>query len=232
MPLAPNAQYIVNDRTATLAAGQGLFAAGRPVDFSRSMIDLDSCASFTEVICASASHPYVLGVRLDIDDSLITKIYTVETDDGDWLFDPDNYLTVSRREDWSLIPEAERLTREELDLGARAYFEFWADKSFKVPWGDPCARLEGGMGGYDSKLRDDYAGGTTHWGSCSVGVPADDMTLRIKGSLVDRDYGMAVLFLNLGGTDSHLFRILKDESLLPRTGFGYGIRYVHTLTEQ
>ncbi|MBN1759816.1 MAG: carboxypeptidase regulatory-like domain-containing protein [Chitinispirillaceae bacterium] len=232
MPLAPDAQYIVNDRTATLAAGEGLFAAGLPVDFYRSMIDLDSCATFTEVICASAPHQYVLGVRLDVDDSLITKIYTVETDEGDWLFDADNYLTVSRRENWGLVPEAERLTREQLDLGARAYFEFWGDKDFKVPWGDPCARLEGGMGGYDGKLRDEYAGGTTHWGSCSVGVPEDDMTLRIKESLVDRDYGMVVLFLNLGGTDSHLYRIIKDESLLPRTGFDYGIRYVHTLTEQ
>ena len=46
----------------------------------------------------------------------------------DWLFDADAYLQHSPSEDWSEIPENERLTRTELDSGARAYFEFWGNK--------------------------------------------------------------------------------------------------------
>jgi hypothetical protein len=54
-----------------------------------------------------------------------------------------------------------------------------------------------------------------------VGVPDQGFAPQPRDHLVDVDYGMVVLLLNLGGADSHLFRILDT-----------GIRYVHTLTVQ
>jgi len=57
--------------------------------------------------------------------------------------------------------------------------------------------------------------------SCDVGIPDQGFAPQPYDHLVDVDYGMVVLLLNLGGADSHLFRILDT-----------GIRYVHTLTVQ
>lgn len=232
MPLSEGAEYVVNDSPATLAAGQGLFQWAAAPDFHRNLLDVEACRTFTEIICATWSHQYVLGVALSVTEGKISKVYVVETDDGDWSFGADNYLSRSQQEDWSVIPEGERISREELDSGARSYFAYWGDSSVEVPWGDPCARLEGGsFGAFDSPLADTWTE-DGQWGSCSVGIPHDGFAPQPRESLIDPDTGMVVLLLNLGGTDSHLFRFEKDESLLPRTGYGYGMVYVHTLTVQ
>jgi hypothetical protein len=234
MPLAASAEYIVNDKSATLAAGQGLFQYALPIDFHRNLLDVEECRTFTEIICASWTDQYVLGVALTVSETEISKVYVIETSEGDWNFGAADYLKrSSQQEDWSLIPEGERLTRTQLDEeGARLYFAYWTDKRIDIaPWGDPCSRLEGGKGGAaDIALSDEWQGDMMQFGSCTIGCP--DLALNVRESLVDPDYGMAVLLLSFGGADSHLFRIEKDESLIPRTGFGYGYRYVHTLTVQ
>jgi len=232
MPLSASVEYVVNDDAATLAAGQGLFQWESAPDFHRHLVDVEQCRTFSEIICASWSHQYVLGVALTITDDAISQIYVVETDDGDWLFGADGYLDRSPGEDWSLISEGERLTREQLDSGARAYFAYWGDANVEVPWGDPCARLEGGsFGAFDTPLADAYTE-DNQWGSCSVGIPHDGFAPQPRESIIDPDYGMVVLLLNLGGADSHLFRFVRDDSLSSRTGYDYGMVYVHTLTEQ
>ncbi len=208
MALSAGASYAEN--FSTVAFGEGLWLEPVTVDFSRSLLDVTRCASFTEIISATNSHPYVLGVRLQIEGAEISEVSAIVTDEGDWLFDADVYLQYSPDEDWSLVPEAERLSYEELRDGALAYFKYWGDKSYPVPWGMPCARLEGGV----------YTGDGPN-SSCNVGVPDEGFEPMPTDHLVDVDYGMTVLFLNLGGADSHLFRILDT-----------GIRYVHTLTEQ
>ena len=191
-----------------------------------------ACRTFTEIICASWAHQFVLGVTLSVTDGEISKIYVVETDEGDWAFGADGYLDRSPGEDWARHPADALISREDLDSGARAYFEYWGDKNVKVPWGDPCARLEGGsMGAFDSPLADAWTE-NGQWGSCSGGIPDQSFAPSPRESIIDQDYGMVVLLLNLGGTDSHLFYFLSDESLASRTGFDYGMRYVHTLTQQ
>ncbi len=232
MPLSDSIEYVVNDDAAPLAAGEGLFQWAAEPDFHRNLLDVEACRTFTEIICATWSHQYVLGVALTVTGSEISEIYVVETDEGDWAFGADNYLSRSQQEDWSLIPEGERPTREELDSGARAYFAYWGDKSVDVPWGDPCARMEGGsFGAFELPLRDEWTE-DQQWGSCSIGIPDQGFAPQPRESIIDPDHGMIVLLLNLGGEDSHLFRFEKDASLSPRTGFDHGMVYVHTLTEQ
>jgi len=208
MPLATGATYVENESSS--AFGQGVWQAPIPVDFHRNLLDVQRCGTFTEVISASASHQYVLGARLQVEGSQVTEVEVVATDEGDWLFDADAYLDISPGEDWSLVPEGERLSYEALRDGAYAYFEYWADRSVQVPWGTPCARLEGGA----------YTGDFPN-SSCDVGIPDQGFAPQPYDHLVDVDYGMVVLLLNLGGADTHLFRILNT-----------GIRYVHTLTVQ
>jgi hypothetical protein len=232
MPTTSSTQYVINDQSTTIAAGQGHFQYALDPDFHRDFFDVDACRSFSEVICSTWSHPYVLMVVLTVSGSQISKYYVVETDAGDWSFDAAKYLTRSKSEDWSVIPEADRISRADLEAGAKLYFTFWGDKTAKVPWGDPCARLEGGsFGAFDSALLDTYDA-TNLWGSCSVGIPDQGFAPQPREALVDVDLGTVDLLLNLGGSDSHMFRFKKDASLQPRTGFGYGMRYVHTLTVQ
>ncbi len=232
MPTSSSTQFVLNDKSTTLAAGQGHFQYAKDPDFHRDFFDVEACRSFSEVICSTWSHPYVLMVVLTVKDSQISKYYVVETDAGDWSFDAAKYLTRSKQEDWSVIPEADRISRADLEAAARAYFAFWGDKNTKVPWGDPCARLEGGsFGAFDTPLRDTYDA-TNLWGSCSVGIPDQGFAPQPREVLIDPDLGAVDLLLNLGGSDSHLFRFKKDASLKSRIGFDYGMVYVHTLTVQ
>ena len=98
-----------------------------------------------------------------------------------------------------------------MQYAADQYFQYWIDNTADVPWGDPCARLEGGMYTGDVSLAN---------GSCSVGVPAQGFAPSINHYVFDPDQGIVVAFLNMPGPDSHMFHVTNS----------HGIRYIHTLT--
>jgi hypothetical protein len=208
MPLSATAKYIEND-SKTSSFGHGLWETPLTPDFHRSLIDVDSCATFSEIIDTSSSTPYVLGVRLRVSSGKISEVYAVVTTTGYWGFNAKNYLRYSMPEDWSELPAGQRLTREELRAGSYAYFAYWSDKTVRLPVSStvPCSRIEGGM----------WTGEAV--GRCTTGIPSQQMSLRVTTYLADVDYGMVVLFLNLGGSDTHLYRILPT-----------GYRYIHTIT--
>ena len=213
MPLASAARYIENDHNApyngnrTVAFGEGLWKTPLTPDYHMNLIDVEACATFTEVILANTSTKYVLGVRLTVKDNKISEVFAVVTYDGHWLFNAKNYLQYSKAEDWSVLPVEQRLTRERLRDDAEAYFKYFNDKTVEVPWGIQCARLEGGA----------YTGDRPN-STCNVGVPNTQKIPTIWW-LADVDHGMVVLYVFFGGPDSHLFRILPT-----------GYRYIHTLT--
>ena len=228
LPLAAGAKYFENDHDAkptysmsggkptaasydkAVAWGEGLWKTPLAVDFHRNLIDVDSCATFTEIIIANSSSSsskkkeYLLGARLDVKDGEISKITLLVTQEGDWGFNAPNYLRYSKGEDWSELPVADRRSREQLKSDGYAYFQYFTDKNAPAPWAVPCARLEGGM----------YTGN----GGCNVGIP-DGTALTPISYLADVNYGMVVVFIYFGGADSHWFRILPA-----------GYRYIHTLT--
>ena len=222
MPLKQGAKYIENDNTAKpsygmggssgperiVPFGQGLWEKAHAIDHHMNLIDVEACATFTEVVIASSNPQYILGTRLSVSDNEIYEVSVVVTKSGDWLFDADNYLKYSKGEDWSLLPADQRLSKQQLISDAEAYFAYFSDKSAEVPWGTRCARLEGGA------YTGDYANS-----SCNVGVPDLPNRIGTIWALADPDYGMAVLFVYFGGADTHLFRILPT-----------GYRYIHTLT--
>ena len=225
MPLASAAKYSEYDnaskqdyRTGSVTPsiskfGEGLWKKPRTVDFHRNLIDVDSCASFSEVIInkdskASNDPPYVIGVRLDVSGGQISEVRVLATSTEDWAFTATGYYNYSTKEDWSELPVNQHLTRERLKSDAEAYFKYFRNKDVEVPWGTQCARLEGGA----------YTGDRPG-ASCNIGVPNLNMDLPTIWWLADVDYGMVVLFVYFGGADSHLFRILPT-----------GYRYIHTLT--
>jgi len=215
MPLAPQAKYIESRKEIPI--GQGLWQAPLAIDFSRSLLDVDICETFTEIISAKTSHPYVIGTRLKIVDDKIAEIESLVSDKDDWLFNADDYLKYSSTEKWDILPPDKRTDRQTLIKVASDYFDIFQDYSAfdKIPWGTPCVRIEGGM--YTNRNNDPNP-------SCTVGVPTGGgVPMTNRRYIVDLDMGAVVGQIDFGGAkglpDAHTFRLENGK-----------LRYVHVIT--
>lgn len=216
MPLATAVGYWENIASADIK--EGIVNTPMKIDHHRSLIDADSCQTFTEVIVTDKAAPYVLGTRMRINHDKIAEIETLWTTTGYWLFDADAYLGYSSTEDWSPIPAEDRDTRGTLVAAANAYLDAFLEGQIdQVPWGFPCVRIEGGA----------YTGKGTPSDSCEVGVPAG-VNIANRHFVVDEVLGSVVVYCTFGpggpgggsgSPDTHLFRVENGK-----------LRYVHTLT--
>jgi len=210
MPLAKGLGYIENMQVVDIQAG--VIQKPMKIDFHRTLIDGTTCQTFTEVIVTDQSHPYVLGTRLRVNHDKIVEMESMVTQQGDWLFNADNYMKWSPNEDWGLIAAGQRDTRDTLVAAANAYLDAFLEKRIDlVPWGYPCNRTEGGLRTGKGAADD----------TCSVGVPAG-VNIVARRYVVDEVMGAVVAFctFGVGGLpDTHLFRVEKGK-----------LRFVHTLT--
>lgn len=216
LPLAAGLGYMENAAPADIAAG--IINKPMKIDHHRSLLDTDTCQTFTEVIVTDPSNPYVLGTRLRVNHDKIAEIEILWTTTGYWLFNADNYLQYSTEENWDPIPAEDRDTRGTLVAAANAYLDaFLEGKIDLVPWGFPCNRTEGGA----------HTGNGSPEDSCEVGVPSG-VNIANRRFIVDDVIGSVVAYCTFGaGTpdggsgapDTHLFRVENGK-----------LRYVHTLT--
>jgi len=215
-PMGEWVNYNENFELSSMTFG-GVIASPQKVDWDRSFYDTVTCQVYVESIITNPAHPYVLASVIRGSGAIGSPIGTISgfdvivTDKDDWLFNADKTLYYARREDWSDIPEAQRNTRDELKAAADAYLNSFKDKSVVVPWGTPCARLEGSA--YTGKGQPDD--------SCAVGVP-DNIDMAERRYVIDPVVGSVAVFLRMGPNkrpDAHVFRIE-----------GGKIRYVHTVT--
>jgi hypothetical protein len=140
--LASNITYAENN--VTMPISTGVLAQPITIDFNRSLHDTTQCATFTELSAATNKHPYVIATRMLFTNDKITFIESLVTDDGDWAFNAAGELKWTQQEKWDVIPEAKRDTRTVIQAAGDAYLDSWGDGTVKVPYGTPCARLEGG----------------------------------------------------------------------------------------
>ncbi|MBN1238094.1 MAG: hypothetical protein JXB36_06310 [Gammaproteobacteria bacterium] len=216
LPLATGVGYTEN--MAVTDIGEGLINTAMEIDHHRSLLDTDTCQTFTEVIVADEQSPYVLGTRLRVNHDRIAEIEILWTTTGYWLFDADAYLQYSSTENWDPIPAEERDSRGTLVSAANAYLDaFLEGKIDLVPWGFPCVRVEGGA----------YTGRGSPDDSCEVGVPSG-VNIANRRFVVDEVTGSVVVFCTFGAggprggsgaPDTHLFRVENGK-----------LRYVHTIT--
>jgi hypothetical protein len=142
LPLAKGASYAENDQVMDI--GKGVLAGALKIDFTRSFHDTTQCATFTELVAATDPHPYVIHTRIEAtNDGKVSKMESVVTDAGDWMFGAAEHLAVTRGETWDAIPADKRDTRATLQAAADAYLDNWGDPALPVPHGTPCYRLEG-----------------------------------------------------------------------------------------
>jgi hypothetical protein len=216
--LANNVNYTENEQPVSIATG--VMSQPIKIDHSRSIHDPVGCATFTEIIAATQAHPYVIGTRMLFADNKITTIESIVTDAGDWAFNATGYLYWNSIEtSWDPIPADKRDSREVIKAAGDAYFNRFNNASFVVPWGTPCARLEGGA----------YTGGRNLNGNtCNLGLPST-LTVTNRRYVVDEEMGAVDIFVGFPGLDrsqgqkpmpdSHFFRVEGGQ-----------IRYIHTVS--
>lgn len=198
-----------------VAKEAGLWNTALPIALSRSFHDTKRCKTFSEIVVTEGDHQYVIGTRLYVDAGRVTRIDSLVTDEGDWLFNANAYLKYSSAEDWSAPTAAQRSTEAELVHGANVYLDLFSDKVVERSWGIPCARLEGGA--YSNRDNDPNA-------TCAVGIPAGVLYINNRDYLVDEEMGVINVFCRFGNSeagmpDSHTFRMIDGK-----------YRYIHTLS--
>lgn len=215
---AANATYTENRKKVDIKSS--VLAKALKVDHARAQHDVPQCAAFTEFIVTNSATPYVIATQIRVSNTTgaVSQIDSIATTKGDWLFNVTGTYNWASKEKWDLIPADKRDTRAAIQAAGDAYCDLFADKSVKVPWGTPCARLEGGM----------YTGKGQPSDSCNVGVPSG-VQLVNRQYVIDEDYGTVDIIMDFGGTkgsvgakglpDSHEFRLE-----------GGKLRYVHTLS--
>lgn len=211
LPLDAKVHYLENGKDMT--AETGMWAKPLAVAHDMSFHDDKRCKTFTEVI-VTGPVPYVIGTRLYVHNGKIIRIDSLVTKKGDWLFNANAYLKYSSKEDWSPLFKYQLTEPKEMIRGGNAYLDGFADKFTDIPWGTPCARLEGGA--YTNVKGDPHA-------SCEVGLPAGVLYITHRDYLIDTETGVINIFCRFGGRaespDSHTFRYIDGK-----------IRAVHTLT--
>jgi len=217
MPLTPQAKYI--ERRKTLKFGEGIWQKPLIIDLHRSILDVDICETFTEIISAKNDPQYVTGTRLKIEDGKIAEVESLVSDKNDWLFNADDFLKYSSIENWGVLPPEKRTDRQTLIKVASDYFDIFQDYSAfsKVPWGIPCVRIEGGR--YMNPNNDPNP-------TCTYGVPkGGGVPMTNRRYIVDVDLGTVVGQVDFGGSgpkglfDEHMFRLESGK-----------LRYVHVIT--
>ncbi|KAK4234993.1 hypothetical protein C8A03DRAFT_18200 [Achaetomium macrosporum] len=197
---------------------KGVLSKALKIDHYRTNFDLIACATYTELIAADPANPYVIGTQIRHGrDSKVTLIDTVSSTTNSWLFDAKKTLEHVLQESWDPIPESKRDSRDVIKAAGDAYLDMWSNATAAdaVPWGTPCARLEGSA--YTGKGRPDD--------SCKAGIPSNHSQApnTRRRYVIDESMGSVSIFCvwehMMMAADSHEFRLE-----------GGKLRYVHTMT--
>ena len=194
LPLAKGASYAENDKPMDM--GRGVLAGALKVDFTRSFLDTTQCATFTELVAAADPHPYVIHTRMEATrGGKLSKMESVVTDAGDWMFGAAEHLAVTRSQDWGEIPKDRRDPRAVIQAAADAYLDNWGNPELPVPHGAPCARLEG---------RIDTGASNPQGNTCDMGAFPQKLKVGHRRYVIDETLGAVSVFHNFPWLDAGL----------------------------
>jgi hypothetical protein len=212
LALDPKAHFLENMNTVEKTAG--LWNTALPVARAMSLHDPLRCKTFTEIVVTQGGHPYVIGTRLYLHQGKVIRVDSIVTRPGDWLFNANAYLKYTSAENWQPLMRYQHTAPAEMIRGANAYLDAFSDKFTEIPWGQPCARLEGGA--YTNREGKPDA-------SCEVGIPPGTLYIVNRDYLIDPEMGVINVFCRFGGStggpDSHSFRFIDGK-----------LRAVHTIS--
>ena len=213
--LASNWTYVEDNEE--IAAEKSVIATkALKVDHRRTNVDTTQCATYTELV--STGGPYVIGTQIwHGEDGKITKIDSIASTTNSWLFDAKKTLGWIEKETWDPIPEDKWDSREAIQAAGDAWLDMWSNSTSAdhIPWGTPCARLEGSA----------YTGTGSESDSCKPGIPSNhNQAANIKRRyVIDQAMGSVDIFCvwqhMMNAADNHEFRLENGK-----------LRYVHTMT--
>jgi hypothetical protein len=219
MALADGAKFIQDLKNSSFTTG--IWTVKPKVSFHRDFLDIDSCSAYVEMFDSVNKHAYNIGAQIRTINGFITEISALVADSGDWSIkgraDIAKMVKISSGEKWAMIAKAQQNDRATIKAAGDAYLDCFLDSTkVTVPWGTPCARLEGSM--YTGNASN--PGGSS--GTCNIGVP-QGINITDRRYTIDVDMGTVDIFCKFGGgmPDSHLFRIESGK-----------LRYVHTISIQ
>ncbi|KAF2034787.1 hypothetical protein EK21DRAFT_97414 [Setomelanomma holmii] len=167
---AANATYTENRKKVDIKSS--ILSKALKIDHVRAQHDVSQCAAFSEFIVTNSAAPYVIAsqLRLDNTTNAVAKIDSI---------DP--------------IPAEKRDSRAAIQAAGDTYCDTFNDKSVKVPWGGPCARLEGGSYTDKGQAND----------TCDVGIPSG-VTVVNRQYVIDDEYGTVDIIMDFGGTQGNV----------------------------
>ncbi len=201
-------EWVSYEENFELTSLGGFLDYPRTIDYKLELMDLQSCQVFVEAVVDSEIGKQVIATQFGAGFFGVGGFQNIVTGPEDWLFDADAFTGYVEDQDWGVVPEGERVGREELLAAANAYLDRFNDPAVDVPFGDPCTRVEGGA----------FAP------QCSLGMPNEPGAIEIvqRQYVVDVDR-QAVSVLSKFGPDqlpdSHTFRLENG-----------ALRYVHAAT--
>ncbi|KAF4637022.1 hypothetical protein G7Y89_g1060 [Cudoniella acicularis] len=224
LPLTTTTTLNYTENDSALSPLTGILSTALPITHNLSIYDTTACSTFTELISVNTTtttQPYVIGTRMLFSPTgKIATIESVVTTTGDWLFNATAYLKYTLAEAWAPIPIEKRESRAVIQSVGDAYFNRFDNASVVVPWGLPCARLEGGS--YFS------ANLSTETGYCAMAFPS---TIKVTNRryVVDEEMGVVDIFLGFPGLDRTQGQLPMPDSHAFKVEGGK-IKFLHTIT--
>ena len=200
LPVTANVR--ITENAAEIKPGEGFFKTGGKVQLQRTIVDTERCGTLTQAVVdqtvAGKSGPVLMAVRLKVDSARVAEIIEQYPRHRDFAFKPQGVLD-TKDQDWTtLIPAAQRRTREFLNGQADKYYVMFEDHRVDPGFATPCGRWENGT----------Y---TTPKGDCSWS--ASVMTHpRRRFPVTDVELGVTAAITNFRDDwlDVHIFKFNKD----------------------
>jgi len=200
--LATTANVRITENAAQIKAGEGFFKTGGKAQLQRTIVDTGKCSTLTQAVvdetAGGKTGPVLMAVRLKSEGGKVGEIETIIARTGDFAFKPQGVLD-TKDQDWgTLMPVAQRRTREFLNGQADKYYVMFEDHSVDPGFATPCSRWENGT----------Y---TTPKGDCSW---KDSVMThpRRRFPVTDVELGVAAAITNFRDDwlDVHIFKFNKD----------------------
>ncbi|MGH9648476.1 MAG: hypothetical protein ACRD4E_16855 [Bryobacteraceae bacterium] len=198
LPMAANVR--ITENAAEIKPNEGFFKTGGKVRLQRSIVDTGKCSTLTQAVVdeSGKTSPVLMAVRLRSDGGKVSEIETIIARSGDFAFKPQGVLD-SGDQDWeTLMPPAQRRTREFLNGQADKYYQMFEDHKVDPGFATPCNRWENGT------LT--TAKGDCSWNGAMMTHP------RRRFPVTDVELGVAAAITNFRDDwlDVHIFKFNQD----------------------
>jgi hypothetical protein len=109
--LSPTVTYTEDLKANSISNKTNILSHALKTAHNRSTYDTTACATYTKLIVTDAKNPHVIGTQMRFTGSQVTKMETLITQAGDWLFNATGTYYWASKEDWGTIDAAKQDSR-------------------------------------------------------------------------------------------------------------------------